>query len=162
MTLSQNNCLAITEYLVTKHWTYQLTDQSHGFSSCRSLWVDETFGIWHSLKFSTVLTWFYPGPGSAHTTKITLQLSHLSFSWLFTHLSLSLCLNSISAQWLLAKFIQCNFPHRFQILGTSYPLMDSLPLVCWPSSAPGKVLTIGPVPCTAGCLAPFSTMPAQQ
>lgn len=28
MTLSQNNCLAITEYLVTKHWTYQLTDQS--------------------------------------------------------------------------------------------------------------------------------------
>ena len=34
--------------------------------------VDETLSIWHSLRFSTVLTWFYPGLGSAHTTKITL------------------------------------------------------------------------------------------
>ena len=28
MTPYQNKCLEITEYLVTKHWNYQLTDQS--------------------------------------------------------------------------------------------------------------------------------------
>lgn len=49
-----------------------------------------------------------------------------------------------------------------QMLGTLYLLMDSLPLVRCPSSAPLKVLTIGPLPCTAGFLALFISVPAWQ
>lgn len=112
--------------------------------------------IWHFLKFLAAanVSLGFTLVQALHIHQNNPLLFSPKFQLAFSHLSLSLSIRNISAhQWLFTITIQY-FPYRFPMLGTSYLLMDSLPLVHCSNSAPVKVL-IGPLPCTQWVLPGF-------